>query len=79
MLGRLSLSRLEDQILPVWRRTSSESFTRDIADGSDGLHLTAEGYEPIFNALTKVVLGKWPEMDPETMYMPTPQYVNFCR
>ena len=45
------------------------------AYSSDGLHLTAEGYEPVFNALTKVVLDTWPEMDPETMEMATPQYV----
>jgi lysophospholipase L1-like esterase len=53
----------------------------DVTDCSDGLHLTAEGYEPIFNALTKVILDKWPEMNPEIMNMPTPQYVilrNLC-
>ena len=47
------------------------------AESSDGLHLTAEGYEPVFNALTKQVLAKWPEMNPETMDMPTPQFVFF--
>jgi len=57
----------------------SKSLSRAISSleaySSDGLHLTAEGYEPVFNALTKVVLDTWPEMDPETMEMATPQYV----
>ena len=52
------------------------SCLRGRAENSDGLHLTAEGYEPVFNALTKQVLDRWPEMNPETMDMPTPQYVS---
>lgn len=63
----------------VWRRTFSELLSarrRERLINSDGLHLTAEGYEPVFNALTKQVLEKWPEMNPETMDMPTPQCVS---
>jgi lysophospholipase L1-like esterase len=52
------------------------SYLKGQAEDNDGLHLTAEGYEPVFNALTKQVLDKWPEMNPETMDMPTPQYVT---
>jgi lysophospholipase L1-like esterase len=43
------------------------------ADVSDGLHLTAEGYEAVYDALTDVITSKWPELDPEAMEMPTPQ------
>lgn len=74
MPGRRLWIRREARTRGHWLRSSSTS-PHDVADGSDGLHLTAEGYEPIFNALTKVVMAKWPEMDPETMDMPTPQYV----
>lgn len=60
-------------MLVVLLHTFSTFTLEARADKSDGLHLTAAGYEPIHDRLTEVILAKWPEMDPETMRMPTPQ------
>ena len=40
---------------------------------SDGLHLTSEGYRVVFEQFQSLVLTTWPELNPETMVMPTPQ------
>lgn len=43
---------------------------------SDGLHLTAKGYEVIFNEIVKIVDEHWPELKPENLPMRLPQYVD---
>lgn len=42
---------------------------------SDGLHLTAKGYEVIFNEILKIIDEHWPELKPENLPMRLPQYV----
>lgn len=33
----------------------------------------------LFDELTALITGRWPELNPETMPMPTPQYVVLLR
>jgi lysophospholipase L1-like esterase len=38
--------------------------TRRLADGSDGLHLTSEGYRVLFDRLMETIAESLPELDP---------------
>ncbi|WRT65393.1 uncharacterized protein IL334_002336 [Kwoniella shivajii] len=42
----------------------------------DGLHLTSEGYEVLFKALTALITSKFPELDPATMAMRMPHWAE---
>lgn len=44
-----------------------------IGIGSDGLHLTSEGYAVLFKAVSGLILATYPELNPETMPMRMPQ------
>ncbi|EIW69193.1 hypothetical protein TREMEDRAFT_31374 [Tremella mesenterica DSM 1558] len=42
----------------------------------DGLHLTAEGYKVLFEALKGLINSKYPELNPETMEMRMPHWAD---
>ncbi|WVQ94350.1 hypothetical protein IAU59_001429 [Kwoniella sp. CBS 9459] len=42
----------------------------------DGLHLTSAGYEVLFNALSSLIVSKYPDLDPRKMDMRMPHWAD---
>lgn len=66
------------QVLDTWTIYLGPSLTKDQSllnkYLSDGLHLSKEGNEVLYYNLYKLILDRWPEMNPESMKMIPPDW-----